>query len=652
MKVFFALIALLCIGHRASIAQDNVPPEQAANDVKWFETIFQAGNRTPSEKEINKKENEKLIAIENHDPRKEIRVLMELGAIHLTRLKSREEAIQFFIESLTIEDSLRLEHEKVFTLLAIARVFEEVYEFDRSVEYIDQAQDLNDNKEYPEVLMLILNELGRIHTKSGNTETAIEKYQQILTYADNLGSKRQQAEALFNLGKLHMQTLDYQKSLEFHKKALALQRSLNDKKSEARSLNSFAQLYLLLKNPDRAMANQLAALDIRKELRDTAGMAFTYNRIGELHLRDNDYSHAVGSFDLALKAALETEQQEEIRKSYDYLSQSYKAMKDFSKALDYRESFISIDDFIRNENSSLQLTDVRNRYMLLQKEKEINQLESGRRKSDLIIKDQARIQNFLFALIALVLIIVALVVYLYFVKRKVASSLKEVNDAKDKLFSIIGHDIKGPLNSLMSFSSLLSNHGDMITKEEIKMLSTDLDKSLKNLFSLLENLLQWARSQTGNMDFRREEFNVVDLLNENKQLLQTQASNKNIKLVSHYEPLLLANADINSVDTVIRNLLSNAIKFTSKNGTITLQAEDHKTHILISITDTGVGISPEAIQKLFKIGTKHSTLGTANEKGTGLGLMLCKEFVEKNGGTIGVTSKPGEGSTFYFTVPS
>ena len=177
MKVFFAIVVLSSFCYHTSFAQE-------ANDVRWFETIFQASHRIPTEKEIEKKQNDKLIAIENNDPEKEIRVLMELGAIHLTKSKSREEALEYFIQALALEDSLRLDHEKVFTLLAIARVFEEVFEFERSLEYADQTRELNETDKDHNVLMLILKKNARIHTKNGDTETAIEKYQEILSYAE------------------------------------------------------------------------------------------------------------------------------------------------------------------------------------------------------------------------------------------------------------------------------------------------------------------------------------------------------------------------------------------------------------------------------------------------------------------------------------
>jgi len=183
------------------------------------------------------------------------------------------------------------------------------------------------------------------------------------------------------------------------------------------------------------------------------------------------------------------------------------------------------------------------------------------------------------------------------------------------------------------------------------MLSRNFDKSLKNLLALLENLLEWSLSQTGHIDFKPERFDFALVLNENLALLKEQAQQKNITIINENEAALPVNAHYHSINTIVRNLMSNAIKFTPEGGKITLQTRPLGNELQVSVIDTGLGISSDALQKIFKIDTKHSTPGTANEKGTGLGLILCKDFAEKNGGTIGVESTEGAGSIFYFTIP-
>jgi signal transduction histidine kinase len=183
------------------------------------------------------------------------------------------------------------------------------------------------------------------------------------------------------------------------------------------------------------------------------------------------------------------------------------------------------------------------------------------------------------------------------------------------------------------------------------MLAKDLDKSVKNLFALLENLLEWSRSQTGNIDFTPETVDLMEILTVNKTLLEGQARKKRIEINLQENEPHYVRVHKNSVNTVVRNLVSNAIKFTAEGGFITVDIHKSGTQLSVSVADTGIGMSQEVIDKLFRLDKKYSTNGTANEKGTGLGLILCKDFVEKNGGHITVKSEPGKGSVFTFSFP-
>jgi PAS domain S-box-containing protein len=228
--------------------------------------------------------------------------------------------------------------------------------------------------------------------------------------------------------------------------------------------------------------------------------------------------------------------------------------------------------------------------------------------------------------------------------------LRELNATKDKFFSIIAHDLKNPFNDLMGFTQLLALNIDKYDKTKIEQFTHIIHQSSKLAYNLLENLLDWSRSQTGTLKFKPEKISVGQLINENIDLLESTARNKNIEIYSEVNEKTYAFADKNMVRTIIRNLISNAIKYTDQGGHIRILSHCNKK-CEVSISDSGIGISPENIDKIFKIDESFSTLGTEREKGTGLGLILCKEFVEKNGGKLKIKSKPNEGSTFTFTLP-
>jgi signal transduction histidine kinase len=229
--------------------------------------------------------------------------------------------------------------------------------------------------------------------------------------------------------------------------------------------------------------------------------------------------------------------------------------------------------------------------------------------------------------------------------------LKEVNNTKDKFFSIIAHDLKSPLNTIVGFLQLLNDHVDAFTNEELKNFAGSMNKSVKNLLGLLDNLLQWSRSQTGTIEYNPIEINLRELINENINLLIGHAQSKGVRIENGIEEQLSIKADVNMLHVIFRNLLSNAVKFTRKGGVVNVVTEHSNSFLHIIVKDNGVGISPEKLETIFNLGATYSSNGTAMEKGNGLGLLLCKEFVEKNKGNIHVESQPGKGSSFTVSLP-
>lgn len=229
--------------------------------------------------------------------------------------------------------------------------------------------------------------------------------------------------------------------------------------------------------------------------------------------------------------------------------------------------------------------------------------------------------------------------------------LNELNKTKDKFFSIIGHDLGNQFNIIVGFLEVLVTDFKKLDSGKVEHHLTNIYNSSKQAFNLLENLLTWARMQTNRIHYNPEKFNVSKKISESLELLIGASTKKNIDIEVFSEEEVNVSADINMFSTVFRNLVANAIKFTHENGKISIQIRKKDNFCEICVKDNGVGISQEDIQKIFRIDSKHKTVGTSGEKGTGLGLILCKEFAEKNGGQISVKSVPGEGSEFCFTLP-
>jgi len=234
---------------------------------------------------------------------------------------------------------------------------------------------------------------------------------------------------------------------------------------------------------------------------------------------------------------------------------------------------------------------------------------------------------------------------------KYAEQLQIANSTKNKFFSIIAHDLKNPFNSILGFSELLLSNIYEYENDKIEKFVKTINSSSRNAYELLENLLVWARSQSGNIEFNPTVNKLSSIIKENVSLIESQSAKKEIKVFTEINDNYSMFCDRNMISTVVRNLLTNALKFTKPSGQISVLTKQIDNGYEITISDTGIGISPENIQKLFKIDSKFQTQGTADEKGTGLGLILCKEFVEKHGGKIWVESELGKGSDFKFTMP-
>lgn len=229
--------------------------------------------------------------------------------------------------------------------------------------------------------------------------------------------------------------------------------------------------------------------------------------------------------------------------------------------------------------------------------------------------------------------------------------LLEANATKDKMFSIVAHDLINPFNALIGFSDIILEKINEFSKDEIKTLVQHINDASKSTYQLLDNLLTWSRSQREIIEYRPEIFNISDIIKSIILVYKHNLEKKNIEIKTEFHHKNIAFADINMVKTILRNLLSNAIKFSKLQSQIIIKTSEITDFIKISVIDFGIGISEENVKKMFDISQNFSTKGTMKEKGSGLGLILCKDFVDKNKGTLSIESKLDAGSTFSFTLP-
>ncbi|MGB0430155.1 MAG: sensor histidine kinase, partial [Bacteroidia bacterium] len=232
-----------------------------------------------------------------------------------------------------------------------------------------------------------------------------------------------------------------------------------------------------------------------------------------------------------------------------------------------------------------------------------------------------------------------------------ARQLEEANKTKDRFFNIIAHDLKNPINSILGLSDMLVQGLDQMSQQQMHKVITYLNSAGKNTFKLLENLLDWSRAQTGTLKFLPKKCNAHQLITDAIANVESNAIEKNITIITNLVQIEI-NADANMLTAALRNLLSNAIKFTHNGGHITVTLSKQNSFIKFEVIDNGIGMSKETVSQIFELDKVVSTNGTNNEKGTGLGILLCKEFVEKHGGKILAKSEVGKGTTFTILIPT
>lgn len=236
--------------------------------------------------------------------------------------------------------------------------------------------------------------------------------------------------------------------------------------------------------------------------------------------------------------------------------------------------------------------------------------------------------------------------------RQQSIELQELNVTKDRFFSIIAHDLRGPMGGFMGLTDLLTEELSNMSRAEIQGFLGSMRDSATNLFKLLENLLQWARIQQGGIIFSRERVLFRPIVIESLEMIKESARKKGITIICDISEQLEVFADSNLIQTIIRNLVSNAVKFSRRGGTVNISAKTTADKsIEISVKDTGIGMDRYMAENLFRLDVKNGRPGTEGEQSTGLGLLLCKEFIEKHGGHIRVESEVGKGSVFTFNIP-
>lgn len=606
-----------------------------------------------------------------------------------------EEALDYYHKSLSVSQELNDSTVYSDNLIAIGNVFRFQGNLSLALDQLLAALGIKEKIEDWSGVALAYNSIGNIYNTQRNYSKALENYNKSLEIRRQIEDRKGESANLNNIGMIVAEQgfslisssfeeaySAFKQAIDYHTESLAIKEDLNYLRGKSASYNNLGRVYYYIGNLfrlnndfnrakteyQRAIEYYLKSLRIDEKIGHKNGQANVNVNISDLYLElasvtsasesKRNLNYAVDFGQRAYTVALEVGALPTQNNAANCLKKAFSKLGYYKDAFRYSEIFHSTRDSLFNKEKLNAIADLQHTYELQKKQHEIENQKLLIDKQRIDNKQQ-RIQRNIIAIISLLILLVSLGTLLgYQVIRKknklLAQSeleLKSLVQTKDRLFSIVAHDLKSPFTALMGLTEIMSRDAHKMDQAEIAEYSQLVHESSQNIFVLIENLLHWSRRQTGSIQLNPKILKLADLIREEVSVLEMQANSKGVSIKNEISEDIKISADHDTFSTVIRNLISNAIKYTQSGGLVTISLQVLNGNVYVNISDTGMGIAPENLEKLFKIGENISTKGTNMESGTGLGLIVCKEFVEMNGGKILVKSTIDQGSTFTVTLP-
>jgi len=556
-----------------------------------------------------------------------------------SQMGETERAVEILFNTIRFSEETKINSFLSETYMMLGFTYRNFKDNRKAMDYFKKALDFAEEYRDSINLPALLNEIGNLYSMQDSIEKGLEYQMQALQIRTERGDLNGMGFSYNDIAGTYYYKNDLEKALVFYRKSLEIQNSINNRIASFYCHLNIAYLYGDLKRyPD-----QKIHLDSAKYLADIVRLKPVFKEIFEAYVKyyaeTGDYRNAFGNYQIAA----------------------------------------AYNDSLKVNETERQIALINAMYNAEKAERELSERDAENQRLKFIIGMTS------LGLISL-LVVTLLIIRSSLLRRKISRMLQIKNDeiseinlklvkhaeeieaqrdeierqrdeyqklnaTKDKFFSIIAHDLKNPFAGLIGLTDLLTMEEYQFTGEELKEVYSSLNETVKTTYSLLENLLLWSRAQTKSLVVEAKSFRLYDLCDEILLLYRNTADSRKIRLINLCDPDLYVYADSNMIQTVIRNLVNNAVKFTDEGGTISIKTELEGKYARVSVSDSGTGMTEDDLAKLFKPDVNVLSIGNGKNKGSGLGLILCKEFIELNGGRIWALSKPGEGSSFLFTVP-
>lgn len=503
-----------------------------------------------------------------------------------------------------------------------------------------------------------LNRLGLYYRKNRDYDKAVEYYDQALSGFTEIMDSASIAKVFNNLAVTYSITQKHSQALSYYSRSLVLREKLRDLKGISKVYHNIGNINLSLKKHPQALENYFKSLKLKKKLRDTTGMISLYGNIASVNKEIKKYDVAISYLKQSLSLANKFNNNKLKLNLYRKLTSVYQKKGDYFNTFEYFHLHTILKDSLYSLAKDKQIAKIREEYETEKKDQTIS-------KQQLEIEKSETEKLLLISLVVFVTIILLLIIVGYFQKKKankilniqkdnisrINSELESVNKTKDKLFSIIAHDIRSPIISLQNMTELMDFYIQENETEQFFKTVPQVNNAAKQLNLMMENLFNWSVSQRKNIPVNKSQFEIGGLIESCIDVQQMSAGMKQIAIEKNDFSECEVSADLNMMRSVFNNLISNAIKFTPHNGIIKIELQMAENNVNIIISDTGIGIDQEKIESIFNLDENKIRKGTDGEKGAGLGLVMCKEFLERNGGKISVTSVKDEGTKFLIELP-
>lgn len=542
----------------------------------------------------------------------------------------------------------------------IALVYTDMQRFDMALDILNQLLAFfSQNNALAEYSTALLN-TSNIFMAKKDYDQALEGYLKVLEIQKkiNLDNKDLIATAYCNIGEAYYWKKEYDKSYKYRKMSLDIYKDLNFTDGIANLQMDVGSSLIKLKDYNQAHQYLIRALENYKSIKFSEGIRRTKENIILLYKETGQLDEALQACAELVGLSISSKDSTILSHCYNLYADIYFARDNYRSASEYYKKYIDLKDKLDSKENKQRMMELQAVFSTEEKEFENKTL----RQENELQKEKLNAKESILIAVFAGIILAGILLFTLFLKEK---KIKKINDeikkqniqleehivSKDKFFSILAHNLKNPFWAILGQNRLLEEEYNNLDEIERKELISHVGISAKNVYNLFEDLLQWAKSQRSTTGISKKPVLIKELIESSIKPYLMIARNKKINIEIGGDGNVEINADKFMLETVIGNLVDNAIKYSNQNEKIIIDSREMEEQVEISIRDSGAGMSKEKMEKLFKLGEDVSSLGTMNEKGTGLGLIICKEFVEKHNGRIVVDSREGEGTTFMVILP-